>query len=120
MSTTIGIHGASLNTLTNYVSYREPGTAAQSRIGHLDLETYLITPLSFVSGTPLNDLYQVIEAGEENIKVAGRPFSREDVDVLAPISGRDILCVGKNYAEHALEFHSYAHLCRLSSISYKF
>jgi hypothetical protein len=83
--------------LTNYAAYLLPGTQ-QSRIGHLDLNTNQITPLSYASGTPLKNLYEVIEVGEEAIVASGQSFPRSDVKLLAPISGRDILAVGKNYA----------------------
>ncbi|KAK5048568.1 hypothetical protein LTR84_005659 [Exophiala bonariae] len=91
--------------LTNYAAYFLPGTQ-QSRIGHLDLNTNQITPLSYASGTPLKNLYEVIEIGEDAIVPSGQPFPRSDVKLLAPISGRDILAVGKNYAAHAKEFNA--------------
>jgi hypothetical protein len=84
-------------SLTNYVAYLLPGTQ-QSRIGHLNFDTHEITPLSHASGTPLKTLYEVIEVGEDAIVPYGQPFPRSDVKLLAPISGRDILAVGKNYA----------------------
>lgn len=94
-----------LESLTNYVSY-EDAVSRKPRIGHYDIANKTIQPLSFVSGTPLDDLYQVIEAGDENIKASGEPLAASSTKVLAPITGRDILCVGKNYAEHAREFNS--------------
>ena len=69
-------------------------------------KTSLIQPLSFSSGTPLTDLYQVIEIGESNIKPSGGLIQLSSVEVKAPISGRDVLAVGKNYFEHAIEFNS--------------
>lgn len=94
-------------SLTNYISYVENTTANVSRIGHLDAASGTIQPLSFVSGTPLRDLYQVIAAGEENIipGVGEWPISIDSVKLLPPICGRDILAVGKNYPEHASEFN---------------
>jgi 2-keto-4-pentenoate hydratase/2-oxohepta-3-ene-1,7-dioic acid hydratase in catechol pathway len=62
--------------------------------------------LSFTFGAPIDNLYQVIEAGETNIVSAGVPYPIADVKVLPPLTGRDVLCVGKNYAEHAKEFNS--------------
>lgn len=91
---------------TNFCAYFDKATQ-QQRVGHLDLEKDTITPLSFLSGSNIESLYQVIEAGSENVDV-----SKEDalplstVKLLPPISGRDILAVGKNYVEHAKEFHS--------------
>ena len=91
--------------LTNYIAYQEPQTL-RTRIGHYDLTHKTIQPLSFKSGTPLATLYQVIEAGCTNITRAGSPFPASTVKVLAPLASRDVLCVGKNYAEHAREFNS--------------
>lgn len=88
----------------NYCAYIDP--SGEHRIGHLDLNTEQIQPLSFVSGTRLSNLYEVIEAGENNITASQEiniPLS--DVKLLSPISGRDILAVGKNYVEHAKEFN---------------
>ncbi|KAH8665843.1 fumarylacetoacetate hydrolase-like protein [Tricladium varicosporioides] len=91
-------------TLTNYVAYISADTPGQSRIGHLDLESSKIQPLTFVSGTPLTNLYEVIEAGESYIKPSESeiPIPLSSVQLLPPISGRDILAVGKNYREHAI------------------
>ena len=69
-----------------------------SRIGHFDLQKNTITPLSYKSGTPLQSLYEVIEAGEHNVTVSGDPIARSECKLLAPIYGRDILAVGKNFA----------------------
>lgn len=92
--------------LTNYAAYFDPKTKTP-RIGHLDLENSTITPLSFKSGTPLIDLYQVIAAGEDNISsFNSKTIPLSSVKLLAPISGRDVLAVGKNYVEHAREFNS--------------
>jgi 2-keto-4-pentenoate hydratase/2-oxohepta-3-ene-1,7-dioic acid hydratase in catechol pathway len=91
---------------TNYVAYRDPKALGQERIGHLDLQRSTIQPLSFTSGTPLSNLYQVIEIGDSHIKPAGEVIPLQSVDLLAPIRGRDVLAVGKNYSEHAKEFNS--------------
>lgn len=94
------------NEHTNYIAYRDPEALGQARIGHLNIEEKTIIPLSFLSGTALTSLYQVIEVGEKGIKAAGEAIPVESVTILPPISGRDILCVGKNYSEHAKEFNS--------------
>lgn len=91
-------------SLTNYIAYVHPGLNAP-RIGHLNWHDATIQPLSFSSGTPLENLYQVIQAGQDRIKSTGIPIALDSVQILAPISGRDILAVGKNYAEHAVEFN---------------
>ncbi|KAK6607061.1 hypothetical protein H4I95_04710 [Botrytis cinerea] len=99
-------NGHSHNSFTNYVAYRDPKLLGQSRIGHLELESSTIQPLSFTSGAPISDLYQVIEVGGSQIKPAGEKFPLSSVELLAPIYGRDVLAVGKNYAEHAVEFNT--------------
>ena len=58
----------------------------------------MITPLSYISGTPVRSLYEVIEAGEKAFIQGGEPFPRSTARLLPPIYGRDILAVGKNYA----------------------
>lgn len=89
----------------NYCAYLDPATK-QPRVGHLYLEGETITPLSFRSGSNVQNLYQVIEAGSDNIVTSEDPFPSSQVKLLPPISGRDILAVGKNYVEHAKEFNS--------------
>ncbi|KAK1963167.1 hypothetical protein LY78DRAFT_695047 [Colletotrichum sublineola] len=91
--------------LTNFVAYLQKGVWVP-RIGHFDLEKQTIQPLSFDSGTPVENLYQVIEAGAGRCIAAGPVISVKDVKLLPPISGRDVLAVGKNYMEHAKEFNS--------------
>ncbi|KAI5459155.1 5-carboxymethyl-2-hydroxymuconate delta-isomerase [Mariannaea sp. PMI_226] len=91
--------------LTQYAAYVDPETGL-SRIGHFDLDKNTIQPLSFTSGTPISDLYQVIEAGYDKITATGTPFPASSTKLLPAISGRDVLAVGKNYMEHAKEFNS--------------
>lgn len=91
--------------LTNYVAYRNPQTQRDC-IGHYDLSKRTIQPLSFKSGTPISNLYQVIEAGTTNVTRSGNPISISSIQILPPLAARDILCVGKNYFEHAKEFNS--------------
>jgi 2-keto-4-pentenoate hydratase/2-oxohepta-3-ene-1,7-dioic acid hydratase in catechol pathway len=92
-------------SFTNYVAYKDPRTT-RSRIGHYDSISQTIQPLSFISGTPIDNLYQVIEVGEVNIISSGEPIAVSSVKILPPLADRDVLCVGKNYAEHAKEFNS--------------
>lgn len=89
-----------------YAAFVDPETGNQ-RIGHLDLGKKAIYPVSFISGTPIENLYQVIEAGPSNIAASlDAEIPVNSVKLLAPISGRDVLAVGKNYMEHAKEFNS--------------
>jgi hypothetical protein len=90
--------------LTNFVAYELGDGTGRSRMGHFDQESGTITPLAFTSGTAINNLYEVIEAGEDNVKAGGEPFAvTEKVSVLPPISGRDIIAIGKNYSDHVKE-----------------
>lgn len=97
---------------TNYVSYQDPETKSL-RIGHYDLSNETIQPLNFLSGIPISNLYQIIEAQSyyvdragSHIVKSGGTIPASSVKILPPLTGRDVLCVGKNYAEHAVEFNS--------------
>lgn len=97
----------STEALTNFMSYRLDDGTGRTRVGHLDRESNTITPLAFTSGTPVADLFQVIEAGGGNLIPGGKSFPLSDsLQVLAPLRGRDVLAIGKNYSEHAKEFNA--------------
>jgi 2-keto-4-pentenoate hydratase/2-oxohepta-3-ene-1,7-dioic acid hydratase in catechol pathway len=102
----VSCNGANDNaTLTNYVAYQD--AAGRSRVGHYDFSSKTVQPLAFASGTFLENLYQVIEVGEQGIiKAAVEPLQASSIKILPPFTGRDILCVGKNYSDHAKEFNS--------------
>jgi 2-keto-4-pentenoate hydratase/2-oxohepta-3-ene-1,7-dioic acid hydratase in catechol pathway len=89
----------------NYISFLDPITKTP-RIGDYEVSSNSIKPLSFLSGTPVSNLYQVIEAGADKVRDDGDILPYSSVKILAPLTGRDILCVGKNYSEHAKEFNS--------------
>ncbi|RSM03748.1 hypothetical protein CDV31_010367 [Fusarium ambrosium] len=95
----------SITPLAQYAAFSHPDKGLV-RIGHYDIAKGTIQPLSFLSGTPVTSLYEVIAAGVSQIIADGEPVSTKDVKLLPPISGRDILAVGKNYMEHAKEFNS--------------
>ena len=105
LSSQVPLNGShtSGSEFTNFVAYKDGQKC--DRIGHIDLSTETITPLSMPSGTPLKSLYDVIQCSGDLIK-AGDPFDSNKVTLLPPISGRDILAVGKNFVEHAKEFHA--------------
>jgi hypothetical protein len=87
---------------SNYMAYLDD--QGRSRVGHLDLNSSMVTPLAMRSGAPITSLYQVIELN--NAAVAyGDSLPLESVQVQAPIDDRDILAVGKNYVDHAVEFN---------------
>ncbi|KKP07177.1 hypothetical protein THAR02_00713 [Trichoderma harzianum] len=91
--------------LTNYAAFTRPETGI-GQIGHLDAKAGTIQPLSLLSGYPIKDLYQVIEAGPSQIIASGSTLPLSSVKILAPLMGRDVLAVGKNYMEHAKEFNA--------------
>jgi 2-keto-4-pentenoate hydratase/2-oxohepta-3-ene-1,7-dioic acid hydratase in catechol pathway len=72
----------------------------------LDATVGTIQPLRLLSGYPLKDLYQVIEAGPSQIVPSGSALPLASVKILPPLAGRDVLAVGKNYMEHAKEFNA--------------
>ncbi|KAL9106631.1 MAG: hypothetical protein Q9227_008351 [Pyrenula ochraceoflavens] len=89
--------------LTNYLTYKD--SHGRTRIGHLNLEDSMITPLAMKSGAPLTSFAEVIELGNDTIP-CGEAVSLDTVTILPPLDNRDILCVGKNYSEHAKEFNN--------------
>jgi 2-keto-4-pentenoate hydratase/2-oxohepta-3-ene-1,7-dioic acid hydratase in catechol pathway len=91
--------------LTNYIRYHDP-RLRKDCVGHYDIVNETVELLSFKSRVPIDNLYQVIELGEANIVSGGDPYPIANVKILPPLAGRDVLCVGKNYAEHAKEFNS--------------
>lgn len=86
----------------NYAAY-SAGDGEQ-RIGILDLETSVIKKLTYKSGAPVSTLYEVIEAGDDAFVTLDESVELSSVKLLAPISDRDVLAVGKNYVDHAKEF----------------
>ena len=89
--------------MRNFVAYGDSNGA--SRVGHLDLESSKITPMVMQSGAPLDNLYQIIELESDVVPAEGSALDLASVKLLPPISGRDVLCVGKNYSAHAKEFN---------------
>lgn len=69
---------AEVEPLTNYVAYSPDDGTKRTRIGHLNVKAGTVTPLSFASGTPLENLYQVIEVGQDGIIAGGEAFSLTD------------------------------------------
>ncbi|KAL1410575.1 hypothetical protein Q8F55_004588 [Vanrija albida] len=80
--------------------------------GHLsdpDARGETVQAATFPDGTRISSLHHLIAAwGDIGGRVApAGPVERlADVEVLAPLRGRDVLCVGKNYKAHAAEFHN--------------
>ncbi|CAK5274475.1 unnamed protein product [Mycena citricolor] len=74
------------------------------RIGLVDTaETTVTEVLGYL------DLFRLIEAhphlAADHKFETGDTTQMEDLEVLAPLPGRDVLCIGKNYKAHAAEFH---------------
>lgn len=74
------------------------------RIGLVNADATRVTPLSYASGRPVIDL-KVLIRDWDKVSASLQPGAAEvdlaSVEVLAPVTGRDVLCVGKNYSEHA-------------------
>ena len=90
-------------SLTNYVSYQDE--TGQTRVGHLSLEDSTVVPLAMPSGSPITSLHQIIELGGDMQSAGGEAVSLSSVKLLPPLTGRDVLAIGKNYASHAQEFN---------------
>ncbi|MDI1489553.1 MAG: hypothetical protein OHK93_000750 [Ramalina farinacea] len=90
-----------INARLHKASFREFSKAATRQ----SLDDRKVTPLTMRSGAPLENLYQVIDL-ENEVVPAGDTIPLDTVKLLTPISGRDILCVGKNYSAHAKEFNT--------------
>ncbi|GAA5960157.1 hypothetical protein JCM8115_002530 [Rhodotorula mucilaginosa] len=77
------------------------------RIGLVNSDATRVTPLNYASGRPVTDLKVLIrdwDAVSASLQPGAGEIDLADVEVLAPVTGRDVLCVGKNYTEHAREF----------------
>lgn len=88
-----------------YVTFAEQGTGTP-RVGVLDAEASTVAPLP-ADAVP-EGLLSVVDrdvAGEPPVATEA-PVSVSDVRLLAPLPRprHDLVCVGKNYAEHATEF----------------
>ncbi|KAB8207872.1 hypothetical protein BDV34DRAFT_60315 [Aspergillus parasiticus] len=87
----------------NFVAFEDD--LGRSRIGHLDLGDSTIQPLTMASGSPLANLSQVIELGDEGVvRAAEAPFPLSSVKLLPPLADRDVLCIGENYRKHIKEY----------------
>lgn len=95
-----------IEKMQNFVAYKAKNGIEHIRMGHFDRDKNNITPLSFKSGTAVENLYQIIEVGADNVVAGGEPLPISDITILPPIGDRDVLAVGKNYSEHAKEFNA--------------
>jgi len=88
-----------------FVRYRyRLATDATPKIGLVDVDESSITEV-----LDYPDLFKLIEAhpnlAADHQFTTGEATPLTSVEILAPLPGRDILCVGKNYIAHAAEFH---------------
>lgn len=73
-------------------------------IGLVDANEQTVTPLLFPNYRPVTSLHELIEEWDnvsEKLLPGSPSENMSDVEILAPLRGRDVLCVGKNYKEHA-------------------
>lgn len=104
-------------------------SSAEPRVGLLSSDEKHVTALKDPkTGAPIRDLFDVIEDWDQlssYVHAAGKGAvtngaangattgvssssseSIAEVEILPPLRGRDLLAVGKNYAEHAKEFNA--------------
>lgn len=86
----------------NYVRYM---SGLYPRMALFDFETDTVRPIAYKSGTYVTSLDEIIEAGEDAFMEEEFISPAANIRILPPISGRDILAVGKNYVDHAKEFN---------------
>ena len=98
-----GSHGAGFK----YAAFKIRGSHTP-RIGSLDLETGNVTPLTYRSGTPIHTLYEVIQSSRDDIIPSDESVPADQIELLPPIYGKDVLAVGKNYSVslHPPQFRS--------------
>ncbi len=83
--------------------------AGRRAVGVVDPQKGLVWPLDDVLGEPVADMLDLVRRYDEieaRIRTNGHALALADVVLDAPIPRpfRNILCVGKNYHEHAQEF----------------
>lgn len=94
---TNGITNGSHETGFKYAAFKIRGSHTP-QIGSLNLETGNVTPLTYRSGTHIHTLYEVIQTSGEDIIASEESIPADQIELLPPIYGRDVLAVGKNYA----------------------
>jgi 2-keto-4-pentenoate hydratase/2-oxohepta-3-ene-1,7-dioic acid hydratase in catechol pathway len=94
------------------VSFARRGKA---RIGVVDADTKTVIDLSIAAPRLPTDMTAFVEGGEKSLAAAAKamgtrkkearlPLSRIRLGAPIPIPRRNVLCVGKNYYDHAKEF----------------
>ena len=84
-----------------FASFSHKGS---SHIGIVDVAAGRVRPVSGISG--MADLIARYDQMKSSLKSEGADIALSEVKLLAPIAtpARNIICVGKNYGEHAREF----------------
>ncbi|WVO20237.1 uncharacterized protein IAS62_001530 [Cryptococcus decagattii] len=81
-----------------------------TRRGSTDSQIKFVScTLNDIVAYPRLDEQQFVEEWDATNRhlLHGAPMESLDiVEILAPLRGRDVICVGKNYREHAEEFHN--------------
>ena len=84
----------------SFIAYKSPD--GPPRVGHYEQDTSLIQPLALASGAPVENLYQVIEVGINTLRLEDvKKLRLDSLTLLPPLAGREVLCVGNNYAVRA-------------------
>ncbi|BGO89865.1 hypothetical protein NBRC10512_005635 [Rhodotorula toruloides] len=89
-----------------FLQYRSKRFPA-GRVGLVNADGTQVTPINFPNGRPVVDLKVLIrdwDAVASSLLPSHAVEAISSVEILAPVTGRDIICVGKNYLEHAREF----------------
>ncbi|UEM24679.1 fumarylacetoacetate hydrolase family protein (plasmid) [Skermanella mucosa] len=81
----------------------------RTAVGLVEPENGRIWPLEALLGEPVDDMVDLIrryDQVKERIRPAGRAVDLASVRIMAPIPrpARNVMCVGKNYHDHAHEF----------------
>ena len=93
-----------------FLAYR-PKSAAKSvtLVGLLSQDGSTVQPLRHPhTGEQVHDFFDVIEQWDTFSKfapAANAGIALSEVEFAAPLLGRDVMAVGKNYVEHAKEFN---------------
>ncbi|KAF2169452.1 hypothetical protein M409DRAFT_36169 [Zasmidium cellare ATCC 36951] len=86
----------------NLISYKD--LLQRPRIGHLNFDTCSISQLTMPSGASVNNMYEVLEVGDENLNIgSGAEVALNEVEILPPFPERDVICIGNNYTKHVQE-----------------
>jgi 2-keto-4-pentenoate hydratase/2-oxohepta-3-ene-1,7-dioic acid hydratase in catechol pathway len=76
-------------------------------VGDVDFDEGVVRELRWKeTGKLVTSVFAVIEHADRNIERSKEGIDLSRIKLLAPLPGRDVLAVGKNYFDHAKEFNS--------------